>query len=140
MSRASASRVRLHTWGLDAARQAGEQLEKIILKAAQEALQTAMRDPETHAYMLVADHEPSPDVKPRRGDPLEIHFSIALGAGLGYEDPVYKTSLRKILEPDIRECSATGDWAGGLAKIRNHLRLLADDIDRAIQRGTSKTP
>lgn len=130
-------------WGLESL----ETLEKEIIaglrKALAEAIHYAMQDEETNVYfpaiylrdMSNPENHGKKSDGTRRGhevaDPLTIYLRVAAcdhGGGL----PTYAFNMRKVLEIDLDACKEDGSFAYGLAKLSSAFRLLADEIDAAI--------
>jgi len=128
-------KVHLGNWGLETVHNAKAMFERVVKTAAAEAIDIALRDEDTYAYMPFVDSVRLKGAKRRRAAALAIHFHLGLGTGAnrGERDPVYKTNLRELLDFEIEACAQDGSWAEELTVLRDALRELADDIDKAVQ-------
>ena len=122
--------VSLKEWTLDATDKLQELLGAAVHEAAAEALQLALDDEETYAFMPAIWGDTDGCGGPRCDDPLTVYFRVAAMDGI--EGPIWASSLTKMLEDDIATCADDGSWSDGLARIRDALRELADRIDNAL--------
>ena len=120
--------VKLNGWKLDATEKLKEEVGSAVLAAAAEALQLALDDKDTFAFMPAIWGDNDGSGGPRCDDPLTVYFAVATTE----DTPIWACSLHEMLEDDIAECAADGSWSDGLARIRDALRELADRIDNAL--------
>ena len=123
-------KVSLNEWALDATEKLQDVLLTVVLEAAGEALQLALDDEYTYAFMPAIWGNSDGCGGPRCDDPLAVYFRVAATDGM--EGPVWGSSLTKMIEDDIATCAEDGSFADGLARIRDALRALADRIDNAL--------
>lgn len=119
----------LRGWNLDAVDKAEDCINKLVLKAAAEALSLAFDDEMTYAY-FPAEWEEAVDglggKKPK--DPLTVYVRIALAAEEECESPTWSFSLRDLVEQMAKD--ELGIRSGkGLKSIADGLRECADILD-----------
>jgi len=123
-------KANLRRWNLETIEQANQALESVILRAAGEAIDLALRDDETIAFFPLYEGR-----RRAKQHPLEVHFAVALneaGRSIRSAHPVFKTNLREMLADDIAECARDGSWSRSLSLLSEGLKHLAADIDRAV--------
>lgn len=136
MSKRIIGRSNLRRWNLESIEQANKVLEAIILKAAGEAIDLALRDDETIAFFPL-------DERRRRATkhPLEVHFVVATnesGRSARNAHPVFKTNLREMLADDIADCARDGSWSRSLQNLSDGLKDLVAEIDRTVAKARSQ--
>lgn len=113
----------------DVARKIADEISGITLKAAGEAVQYALEDPETRAYFPAEWGDTDGIDGPPVEDPLTVYVRIALHTE--GEPPTWEFNIREILQDTIDDCASDGFFSEGLGRISSALRDLADDIDNA---------
>lgn len=129
-------RIDFSTWNMHTSEKVEALVEKMFEVVLKEAFDIA-GDYECYGAFLI-DHW---DGKGRMPDPDILEISLPIGAA-EYEEPTWRFSLRGMVENmvDINECGEGGpveDPASreGMAAVRDHLRELADGLDKVLNRG-----
>ena len=105
-----------------------EVLSAGIIKAFNGFIHEAMQRDDTCIYFAAIHSIDSSDTS---GDPLTVNLSIA-ERELGDDQPTYSFNLRDSLESYLDDCKEDGSGWYGLSRISSELRVLADQIDAAI--------
>ena len=123
----------LSGWSLEAMDELTDMVEQHIAKIASEAIRLALEDEYNTRVRWPAIYGDG-DGELREKfvkDPLTIYLQIGLGNDENNE-PVRAFSLKDALSNNILDCKEDGSYSAGLIRIRDALRRLADDIDRAV--------
>jgi hypothetical protein len=128
--------VDISDWDLASFDKVQELIAALVGKVANEAIETALDDPEQTYVSLPSRWAPDSDggfgKTPK--DPLTIYLHFALIASRDMEPVTYAFSLGDVLEEELAASSdGGGSWNVGLKLIRDELRSLANRIDEHLE-------